>query len=78
MVSRGPVQACGKLSWIIPVGFCLPYAWRFCQCIRVYLDTGAKPQIFNAIKYSTAFPAVFLVATKDWVRFCSFQFSLSG
>lgn len=32
------------------------------QCIRVYLDTGARPQLFNAIKYSTAFPVGALFA----------------
>ena len=50
------VQVCGNSSWLIPLGLSLPYAWRFCQCLRVYKDTGAVPQLFNALKYSTAFP----------------------
>jgi hypothetical protein len=49
-------QACSDASFIIPLGLAAPYAWRLVQCIRVYLDTGARPQLFNAIKYSTAFP----------------------
>jgi hypothetical protein len=50
------VQRCGSASLVIPVGLALPYFWRFVQCVRVFLDTGARPQIWNAIKYSTAFP----------------------
>lgn len=65
----GPVMtpdpsACGDASWIIPFGLALPYAWRLIQCLRVYADTGARPQIWNAIKYSTAFPVIALSATK--------------
>lgn len=50
------LQACSDASFIIPLGLAAPYAWRLVQCIRVYLDTGARPQLFNALKYSTAFP----------------------
>lgn len=50
------LQACSDGSFIIPLGLCAPYAWRLVQCLRVYLDTGARPQLFNALKYSTAFP----------------------
>ncbi|GAB4823276.1 hypothetical protein N2152v2_010322 [Parachlorella kessleri] len=61
----GPVMSpieerCGSASLVIPVGLALPYLWRFVQCIRVYLDTGARPQIWNAVKYSTAFPVIIL------------------
>ena len=57
----GPVlepreRACSDASWIIPLGLALPYVWRLVQCVRVFLDTGARPQLFNALKYSTAFP----------------------
>ena len=57
----GPVmnpqeRACSDASFIIPLGLAMPYAWRLVQCLRVFLDTGARPQIFNAIKYSTTFP----------------------
>lgn len=50
------MQRCGSASLVIPVGLALPYFWRFVQCIRVFLDTGARPQLWNAVKYSTAFP----------------------
>ena len=40
---------CGGSSWIIPLGLALPYIWRLAQCIRVYRDTGAKPQARPAI-----------------------------
>lgn len=53
------LQMCSDASWIIPLGLAMPYAWRLIQCIRVYLDTGARPQLFNALKYSTAFPVSF-------------------
>ncbi|KAI3436190.1 hypothetical protein D9Q98_002245 [Chlorella vulgaris] len=68
----GPVlepnqQACSDGSFIIPLGLCAPYAWRLVQCLRVYLDTGARPQLFNALKYSTAFPVILLSAVKSHV-----------
>ena len=47
---------CGDASFLIPLGVALPYAWRLVQCLRVYADTGARPQLLNALKYSTAFP----------------------
>ncbi|EFN53201.1 hypothetical protein CHLNCDRAFT_11403, partial [Chlorella variabilis] len=55
---------CSDASFIIPLGLAAPYAWRLVQCIRVYLDTGARPQLFNALKYSTAFPVILLSAVK--------------
>jgi hypothetical protein len=50
------LQACSDASFVIPLGLAAPYAWRLVQCLRVYADTGAKPQLLNALKYSTAFP----------------------
>ena len=58
------MQLCGNASWVIPLGLSLPYAWRLLQCLRVYMDTGARPQLFNALKYSTAFPVILLSAWK--------------
>ena len=52
------LQVCGNNSWLIPLGLSLPYLWRFCQCIRVNKDTGNTAQLYNALKYSTAFPVV--------------------
>jgi hypothetical protein len=58
------LQLCGDASWIIPVGLALPYVFRLIQCLRVYKDTGSKPQVWNAIKYSTAFPVIALSAVR--------------
>ena len=59
-VSLFPVSAqfCSGASWLGPLFQALPYVWRFCQCIRVVLDTGADAQRWNALKYATAFPAI--------------------
>ena len=62
------VQVCGSSSWILPLGLALPYAWRLAQCLRVYRDTGARPQLFNALKYSTAFPVILFSALKYQAR----------
>ncbi|CAL8469057.1 g8598 [Coccomyxa elongata] len=68
-------QVCSSSSWIIPLGLALPYAWRLCQCIRVYRDTGVRTNLFNALKYSTAFPVIIFSAMKyqvpveDWHGF---------
>lgn len=32
--------------------------WRFMQCLRRYIDTGAKRQLVNAAKYSCAFAVI--------------------
>ena len=54
---------------LIPLGLSLPYLWRLMQCLRVYNDTGARPQLFNALKYSTAFPVIILSSLKYQVLF---------
>lgn len=61
-------QMCGSASLILPLGLALPYAWRLAQCLRVYRDTGARPQLFNALKYSTAFPVILFSALKYQAR----------
>ena len=58
------MQICGNASVLIPLGLSLPYLWRLMQCLRVYNDTGARPQLFNALKYSTAFPVIILSSLK--------------
>ena len=69
------LQMCGSSSWIIPAGLSLPYAWRLCQCIRTWKDTGNKAQLLNALKYSTAFPVIILsavnfqVTDESWEQF---------
>jgi hypothetical protein len=56
--------ACGDASWLIPAGLAAPYAWRLVQCLRVHADTGARPQLWNALKYATAFPVIALSFAK--------------
>jgi hypothetical protein len=59
---------CTDISWTIPTGIALPYVWRFMQCIRVYRETGNKQQLWNALKYTTAFPVIFLSYAKYHVH----------
>ena len=55
---------CTDVSWTIPLAIALPYMWRFFQCVRVYRETGNQQQLWNALKYTTAFPVVFLSYAK--------------
>lgn len=43
-----------------------PYAIRFRQCVVEYLGSGGKSQrpMYNAVKYATAFPVIFLSAAQ--------------
>ncbi|KAL6766399.1 EXS1 [Auxenochlorella protothecoides x Auxenochlorella symbiontica] len=64
-VAAGPGAAfgsgtCGESGALAPLGSALPYAVRLVQCVRVFRDTGARSQAFNAVKYATAFPAIAL------------------
>ena len=36
----------------------LPFWWRLMQCLKVYSVTGEQKNLWNALKYSTAFPLV--------------------
>ncbi|KAL5206807.1 hypothetical protein ABZP36_035016 [Zizania latifolia] len=55
---------CGSHSVAIPLVLVFPYLWRFFQCLRQYRDTKEKTCLFNALKYSTAVPVIFLSALK--------------
>ena len=66
-------NVCNDSSWIIPAGLALPYAWRLVQCLRVHADTGAKAQLWNALKYCTAFPVIALSAVKYHVDFAAWR-----
>ncbi|TXG55329.1 hypothetical protein EZV62_020585 [Acer yangbiense] len=57
-------SVCGSHSIAIPLVLVLPYLFRFFQCLRQYKDTGEKTTLFNALKYSTAVPVIFLSALK--------------
>eukprot|EP00908_Phaeocystis_cordata_P024814 Transcript_7268.p2 GENE.Transcript_7268~~Transcript_7268.p2 ORF type:complete len:394 (-),score=148.41 Transcript_7268:875-2056(-) len=37
----------------------LPFWWRLMQCFKVYSVTGEQKNLWNALKYSTAFPLVY-------------------
>ena len=63
-VMNPAADVCNDASWVIPAGLALPYFWRLVQCLRVHADTGAKPQLWNALKYCTAFPVIILSAVK--------------
>ena len=72
-ILSGAQEQCTDASWTIPIFLALPYLWRLLQCIRVYIDTGNKQQLWNALKYTTAFPVVFFsfakyhVGHQEWV-----------
>jgi len=54
----------GWARWVLPTVMSLPYLVRFRQCIVEYnhpANTSRRP-LFNAIKYATSFPVIFLSA----------------
>ncbi|KAL5730402.1 hypothetical protein ACHQM5_003226 [Ranunculus cassubicifolius] len=57
-------SVCGSHSIAIPLALVFPYMCRFFQCLRQYKDTREKTCLFNALKYSTAVPVIFLSALK--------------
>ncbi|XVF33418.1 hypothetical protein REPUB_Repub17cG0167200 [Reevesia pubescens] len=57
-------SVCGSHSAVIPLVLVIPYVWRLMQCLRQYKDTKEKTTLFNALKYSTAVPVIFLSALK--------------
>lgn len=68
-------SVCGSHSIAIPLVLVLPYLFRLFQCLRQYKDTREKTTLFNALKYSTAVPVIFLSALKyhvlpdSWTNF---------
>ncbi|XP_062001530.1 uncharacterized protein LOC133718684 [Rosa rugosa] len=57
-------SVCGSHSIGIPLVLVFPYVCRLFQCLRQYKDTKDKTNLFNALKYSTAVPVIFLSALK--------------
>ncbi|PRQ57780.1 hypothetical protein RchiOBHm_Chr1g0352051 [Rosa chinensis] len=57
-------SVCGSHSIGIPLVHVFPYVCRLFQCLRQYKDTKDKTNLFNALKYSTAVPVIFLSALK--------------
>lgn len=57
--------SCSGSSWLATAAWAAPFVWRFCQCLRVYNDLGSLPQLWNALKYATAFPGIVLSGMKN-------------
>eukprot|EP00740_Mantoniella_antarctica_P011713 CAMPEP_0181367776 /NCGR_PEP_ID=MMETSP1106-20121128/11644_1 /TAXON_ID=81844 /ORGANISM="Mantoniella antarctica, Strain SL-175" /LENGTH=410 /DNA_ID=CAMNT_0023483667 /DNA_START=867 /DNA_END=2096 /DNA_ORIENTATION=- len=64
---------CGSTSWKIPLALAVPSIIRLLQCLRQYKDTKQAGCLWNALKYSSAFPVIILSALKyhvshrDWM-----------
>lgn len=59
---------CAKGSLLLFAAAASPYAARFAQCLRVWRDTGNTGQLWNALKYFTAFPALWLAGACERER----------
>ncbi|KAI0093207.1 EXS-domain-containing protein [Irpex rosettiformis] len=58
----------GYARWILPTFMSIPYAIRFRQCLVEYFMTNeTKRPLYNAIKYATAFPVIYLSAAQRLV-----------
>ncbi|XP_010522320.1 PREDICTED: SPX and EXS domain-containing protein 5 isoform X1 [Tarenaya hassleriana] len=57
-------SVCGSHSVAIPLVLVLPYLFRLFQCVRQYKDSRDVTNIWNAAKYLTAVPVIFLSALK--------------
>ena len=55
---------CGSTSWKIPMALAVPSIVRLLQCLRQYRDTDNPSCLWNALKYSSAFPVIVLSALK--------------
>ncbi|CAA7049562.1 unnamed protein product [Microthlaspi erraticum] len=60
-------SVCGSHSAAIPLVLVLPYLFRLFQCIRQYKDSKEVANIWNAGKYMTAVPVIFLSALKYYI-----------
>lgn len=56
-------------GWLTPGTFSVPFLLRFRQCIIEYNSPGndSKRPLFNALKYATSFPVIFLSAAQRLV-----------
>ena len=61
-------SSCAKGSLLLFAAAASPYAARFVQCVRVWRDTGNTGQLWNALKYFTAFPALWLAGACERER----------
>ncbi|EAU91059.2 hypothetical protein CC1G_03227 [Coprinopsis cinerea okayama7 len=64
-----PPPQVGLARWILPTLMSFPYLARFRQCVIEYnlsSNESTRP-LFNAIKYATAFPVIYLSAAQSLV-----------
>ncbi|TFK23964.1 EXS-domain-containing protein [Coprinopsis marcescibilis] len=64
-----PPPQLGLARWVIPTLMSLPYLARFRQCVIEYNlpSNESNRPLFNAIKYATAFPVIYLSAAQGLV-----------
>lgn len=65
-----PPPQVGLARWILPTAMSLPYLARFRQCVIEYnlpSNMSTRP-LFNAIKYATAFPVIYLSAAQGLLK----------
>ncbi|KAF9010551.1 EXS family-domain-containing protein [Cyathus striatus] len=62
----GPPTFNGWLRWVLPTVMSFPYAVRFRQCIIEYNlpSNESRRPLYNALKYATSFPVIFLSAAQ--------------
>ncbi|XP_024004252.1 SPX and EXS domain-containing protein 5 isoform X2 [Eutrema salsugineum] len=69
-------SVCGSHSAAIPLVLVLPYLFRLFQCIRQYKDSKDIANIWNAGKYLTAVPVIFLSALKYFIDADTWTYSI--
>ncbi|KAF8056809.1 hypothetical protein N665_1267s0011 [Sinapis alba] len=69
-------SVCGSHSAVIPLVLVLPYLFRLFQCIRQYKDSKDIANIWNAGKYLTAVPVIFLSALKYFIDADTWTYSI--
>lgn len=60
LTSSSSGSVCGPLAWHSITALCAPYFIRLLQCLQIFYTAGVVPQLFNALKYLTAIPALIL------------------
>ena len=67
-IMRYEIFAVQRYNWTVMISS-LPYIARFRQCVIEYNhpDNKSRRPLFNAIKYATAFPVIFLSAAQRLV-----------
>ncbi|KAH0588963.1 hypothetical protein H2248_004744 [Termitomyces sp. 'cryptogamus'] len=62
-----PQSGVGMSEWILPTVMSLPYLVRLRQCVIEYSHEGNRRSLYNALKYASAFPAIYLSALQRLV-----------